>query len=200
MAKLLATTRSSLKSFQPRKEPRHGHGRRFDPRTQAVFCLASGCGRRPCEPLQLVIAFILHCGRVSTLQAAGSVRSETRHRAQIGRICCDARASVGSISIRCCGRRSWPRKQARAFSTMKQKLTKATPDDVKILMTNARNVSVKQIVELYCLRWQIEVYQPGMPLKRWFVSTRRLRLKSRPERCSIIRRWITCEPRPRISR
>lgn len=44
------------------------------------------------------------------------------------------------------------------FSTTKQKLTKATPDDVKILMTNALNFSVKQIVELYCLRWQIELF------------------------------------------
>ena len=44
------------------------------------------------------------------------------------------------------------------FSTTKQKLTKATPDDVKILMTNAMDFSVKQIVELYSLRWQIELF------------------------------------------
>ena len=44
------------------------------------------------------------------------------------------------------------------FSTTKQKLTKATPDDVKILMTNAQSFSLKQIVELYCLRWQIELF------------------------------------------
>lgn len=44
------------------------------------------------------------------------------------------------------------------FSTTKQKLTKATPDDVKILMTNAQGFSLKQIVELYCLRWQIELF------------------------------------------
>lgn len=44
------------------------------------------------------------------------------------------------------------------FSTTKQKLTKATPDDVKILMTNALGFSSKQIVELYCLRWQIELF------------------------------------------
>jgi hypothetical protein len=44
------------------------------------------------------------------------------------------------------------------FSTMKPKLTKATADDVKILMTNAQGFSVKQIVELYCLRWQIELF------------------------------------------
>jgi len=44
------------------------------------------------------------------------------------------------------------------FSTTKPKLTKATPDDVKILITNARQFSVNQIVELYCLRWQIELF------------------------------------------
>ena len=36
--------------------------------------------------LRMVVAFILHCGRMSCLQAAGSIRSETRHRAQIGRL------------------------------------------------------------------------------------------------------------------
>jgi len=44
------------------------------------------------------------------------------------------------------------------FSTTKQKLTQATSDDVKILMTNALKFSLKQIVELYCLRWQIELF------------------------------------------
>ena len=44
------------------------------------------------------------------------------------------------------------------FSTMKRKLTKATSDDVKILMTNATNLSLRAIVELYSLRWQIELF------------------------------------------
>jgi hypothetical protein len=44
------------------------------------------------------------------------------------------------------------------FSTTKQKLAKATPDDVKILMTNATRLSVREIVELYSLRWQIELF------------------------------------------
>ena len=35
--------------------------------------------------MRLVIAFVMHSGRMSCLQAAGSIRSETRHRAQIGR-------------------------------------------------------------------------------------------------------------------
>jgi hypothetical protein len=44
------------------------------------------------------------------------------------------------------------------FSTMKPNLAKATPDDVKILMTNATHLSVRQVIELYSLRWQIELF------------------------------------------
>jgi len=44
------------------------------------------------------------------------------------------------------------------FSTMKPKLKKATPDDVKILMTNATDWCVTKIIELYSLRWQIELF------------------------------------------
>lgn len=44
------------------------------------------------------------------------------------------------------------------FSTMKPNLAKATPDDVKILMTNAVDLSVSEVIELYSLRWQIELF------------------------------------------
>ena len=44
------------------------------------------------------------------------------------------------------------------FSTMKPDLTEATPDNVKILMTNARHFSVSRVIELYSLRWQIELF------------------------------------------
>lgn len=44
------------------------------------------------------------------------------------------------------------------FSTMKQKLKQATPDDVKILLTNATGVSTAELIELYSLRWQIELF------------------------------------------
>ena len=44
------------------------------------------------------------------------------------------------------------------FSTMKPNLKKATPDDVKILMTNATDLSVTDIIELYSVRWQIELF------------------------------------------
>lgn len=44
------------------------------------------------------------------------------------------------------------------FSTMKPDLKTATPDDVKILMTNAVDMSVTEVIELYSLRWQIELF------------------------------------------
>lgn len=44
------------------------------------------------------------------------------------------------------------------FSTMKPNLEKATPDDVKILLTNATWLSVREVLELYSLRWQIELF------------------------------------------
>lgn len=44
------------------------------------------------------------------------------------------------------------------FSTTKENLKTATPDDVKILMTNDQRLSVRDLVELYSLRWQIELF------------------------------------------
>lgn len=44
------------------------------------------------------------------------------------------------------------------FSTMKPDLKKATPDDVKILLTNATRLSLRDVIELYSLRWQIELF------------------------------------------
>lgn len=44
------------------------------------------------------------------------------------------------------------------FSTMKPDLPEATPDNVKILMTNAMDLSVSEVIELYSLRWQIELF------------------------------------------
>jgi hypothetical protein len=44
------------------------------------------------------------------------------------------------------------------FSTAKAQLATATPDDVKILMTNNLKFSAREIVELYSLRWQIELF------------------------------------------
>ena len=44
------------------------------------------------------------------------------------------------------------------FSTMKPNLKKATSDDVKVLMTNALDLSVSEVIEMYSLRWQIELF------------------------------------------
>ena len=44
------------------------------------------------------------------------------------------------------------------FSTTKPDLKKATPDDVKILLSNAIGMSVSELIELYSLRWQIELF------------------------------------------
>jgi hypothetical protein len=44
------------------------------------------------------------------------------------------------------------------FSTTKTNLQTATPDDVKILMTNDLGLTARDIVELYALRWQIELF------------------------------------------
>ena len=44
------------------------------------------------------------------------------------------------------------------FSTKKLTLKKATPDDVKILLTNDQTLSLRDVVELYSLRWQVELF------------------------------------------
>jgi Transposase DDE domain len=44
------------------------------------------------------------------------------------------------------------------FSTTNKNLETATPDDVKILMTNDRKRPVRDVIELYSLRWQIELF------------------------------------------
>jgi hypothetical protein len=36
--------------------------------------------------MRIVVTFLLHSGRMSCLQAAGAVRSDVRHRAQVGRM------------------------------------------------------------------------------------------------------------------
>jgi hypothetical protein len=44
------------------------------------------------------------------------------------------------------------------FSTIKKDLKAATPDDVKILMTNDLRLPLRDVIELYSLRWQIELF------------------------------------------
>jgi hypothetical protein len=44
------------------------------------------------------------------------------------------------------------------YSTTKANLKKATADDVKILLTNAKGLSLTEVLDLYSLRWQIELF------------------------------------------
>jgi hypothetical protein len=44
------------------------------------------------------------------------------------------------------------------FSAKEKDLKTATPDDVKILMTNDQRLTVRDVIELYSLRWQIELF------------------------------------------
>jgi len=44
------------------------------------------------------------------------------------------------------------------YSTTKQKLKTATPVDVKILVTKAMPLSLRQVIDLYSIRWQIELF------------------------------------------
>lgn len=44
------------------------------------------------------------------------------------------------------------------YSTTKDKLKQATADDVKILLTNATGISLAEVLDLYSLRWQIELF------------------------------------------
>ena len=53
--------------------------------SQAVARAAGTEGQRQALVIRVVVAFLLHAGRMSCLRAAGAVRCETRHRAQISR-------------------------------------------------------------------------------------------------------------------
>jgi len=44
------------------------------------------------------------------------------------------------------------------FSTTKENSTTASLDDTKILLTNATDLSLREIVDLYTVRWQIELF------------------------------------------
>ena len=54
------------------------------------------------------------------------------------------------------------------FSTMTPQLKTATPDDVKVLMTNALHMSISEVIELYSLRWQIELFFNELKSTRGF--------------------------------
>ena len=54
------------------------------------------------------------------------------------------------------------------FSAKEKDLKTATPDDVKILMTNDQRLTVRDVIELYSLRWQIELFFKELKLTLGF--------------------------------
>jgi hypothetical protein len=71
------------------------------------------------------------------------------------------------------------------FSTMKPNLKKATPDDVKILMTSAKEMSTSEVIDLYSVRWQIELF--FKELKSTLGAGR-----YRFERFAAVEAWMNC--------
>lgn len=69
------------------------------------------------------------------------------------------------------------------FSTMKPNLVSATPDDVKILMTNATSLTARQVIELYSLRWQIELFFKELKSTLGFAQYRFRRFQA-------VRAWV----------
>ena len=65
--------------------------------------------------IRMVVTFLLHAGRMSCLRAAGAVRCETRHRAQISRFLARPRWR-SSISTRSCGKACWSKRPPRDSS------------------------------------------------------------------------------------
>jgi hypothetical protein len=70
------------------------------------------------------------------------------------------------------------------YSTTMPNLTNATPDEVKILMTNAMHLSLSQIIDLYSIRWQIEIFFKELKSRLGFAQ---YRFKSFSE----VEGWVT---------
>jgi hypothetical protein len=64
------------------------------------------------------------------------------------------------------------------YSTMKEKLIKATPDDVKILMTNAMHLKLSELIDLYSMRWQIELFFKELKSKLGFHQYRLMKFRA----------------------
>ncbi len=54
--------------------------------------------------------------------------------------------------------KDWSSLSLKTIRFQASNLKTATPDDVKLLMTNATDMSVSEVIELYSLRWQIELF------------------------------------------
>ena len=92
------------------------------------------------------VRFAPHQGRYAVYRRLSSSRSGPKTKARTFYVHSEKREvqSVGQVQL--------------VFSTTEQKLQKATPDEVKILMTNNLRLRPAELVELYTLRWQIELF------------------------------------------
>ena len=85
------------------------------------------------------------------------------------------------------------------FSTTKPNLKTATPDEVKILMTNATSLSVSEVVELYSLRWQIELFFQELKSTLGFAQYRFASFEAVKAWVEIALTTVLCLP-PRVRR
>lgn len=92
------------------------------------------------------VRFAPHQGRYVAYRRLSSSRSGPRTKSRTYYVHQEKREvqSVGPVQL--------------VFSTTEQALSKATPDNVKILMTNDLCLRPAELVELYTLRWQIELF------------------------------------------
>ena len=110
--------------------------------------------------MRMMVTFLLHSRRVSCLQAAGAVRSDVRHRAQMGLSASDRAESETPNVLRSPGKaqRTLGRRGAAGLfdseSSTRQGNTRRreNPDDEQ------PKFSAREIAELYSLRWQIELF------------------------------------------
>lgn len=92
------------------------------------------------------VRFAPHQGRYAVYRRLSSSRSGPKTKARTFYVHQEKREvqSVGKVQL--------------VFSTTESELQKATPDNVKILMTNNLQLRPAELVELYTLRWQIELF------------------------------------------
>jgi hypothetical protein len=69
------------------------------------------------------------------------------------------------------------------FSTTKDHLQEAPPNELKILMTNAVHLSVRRVVDLYSCRWQIELFFKELKSRLGFDQYRLQRFEA-------VRGWV----------
>ena len=91
------------------------------------------------------VRFAPHQGRYAVYRRLSSSRSGPKTKARTFYVHQEKREvqSVGQVQL--------------VFSTTEPELQTATPDDVKIFMTNDLRLRPAELVELYTLRWQIEL-------------------------------------------